>query len=44
LRLARHLELAAAVARLRDDDVLASKLVGAAEAVASWVAGHEAAS
>ena len=44
LRLARHLELAAAVARLRDDDLLASKLVGAAEAVASWVAGHEAAS
>jgi len=41
-RLARHLELAAVVARLRDDDALASKLVEGAEAVASWAAEHEA--
>jgi hypothetical protein len=41
-RLGRHLELAAAVARLRGDDGLASKLVEGAEAVASWVAENEA--
>jgi hypothetical protein len=34
-RLARHLELAAAVARLRHDDALASKLIAAAEAVSA---------
>jgi hypothetical protein len=41
-RLGRHLELAAAVARLRGADGLASKLVEGAEAVASWVAENEA--